>query len=63
MKMRRPWQPHMSNDQLFNPFVPPQERSWTLDHLEIAEEEHQEEGTDPAERSAEQKNDDEKPAG
>jgi hypothetical protein len=59
MKTHRPWQPHVSNDPLFNPFVPPTERTVTLEHIEIAEEEEEEEeeGSVPPESSAEQADD------
>ncbi len=46
MNKHRPWQPHVSNDPLFNPFVPPTERTVTLEHIEIADEE-EEEGVPP----------------
>jgi hypothetical protein len=38
MKTHRPWQPHMSNMPLFNPFTPAGQ-STTLDHFDLIEEE------------------------
>ena len=43
MKTRRPWQPHMSNDSLFNPFIPPAtDRTTSLDRFDFLDEEDQE---------------------
>jgi hypothetical protein len=39
MKTHRPWQPHMSNPPLFNPYAPITERASTLDHIEFIEDE------------------------
>ena len=38
MKTHRPWQPHMGNSPLFNPFSPAG-TSTTLDHFDLIEEE------------------------
>ena len=38
MRTHRPWQPHMSNMPLFNPYAPAG-RSTTLDHFDLIEEE------------------------
>ena len=38
MKTHRPWQPHMNDSPLFNPFSPAA-RSTTLDHFDLIEEE------------------------
>lgn len=46
MKTHRPWQPHMGNSPLFNPFSPAG-RATTLDHFDLIEEE-----MDEAEASA-----------
>jgi hypothetical protein len=41
MKMHRPWQPHMSNTPLFNPYTPATGRATTLDHFDLVEEEEE----------------------
>lgn len=38
MKSHRPWQPHMSNNPLFNPYTPAGQPT-TLDHFDLIEEE------------------------
>jgi hypothetical protein len=38
MKTHRPWQPHMGNSPLFNPYTPAGQ-STTLDHFDLVEEE------------------------
>jgi hypothetical protein len=45
MKTHRPWQPHMSNTPLFNPYSPVTGRSTTLDHFDLIEEEEEIEGS------------------
>ena len=47
MKTHRPWQPHMNNTPLFNPYSPAG-HSTTLDHFDMREEE--EENEDEAEQ-------------
>jgi hypothetical protein len=56
MRTHRPWQPHLSNNPLFNPFAPSTERV-TLDRIEIADEEEDEGSTpiEPAEQADDQK--------
>ncbi len=44
MKTHRPWQPHMGNSPLFNPYAPAGTAP-TLDHFDIAEEEVEETGS------------------
>jgi hypothetical protein len=39
MKTHRPWQPHMGNTPLFNPYTPVTGRATTLDHFDLIEEE------------------------
>jgi hypothetical protein len=56
-KTRRPWQPHMSSGPLFNPFIPPTDRSIGLDHIPITDEEEEQEGGASAESAPEQKGD------
>ncbi|MGH8210799.1 MAG: hypothetical protein ACREU6_14630 [Steroidobacteraceae bacterium] len=51
MKTHRPWQPHMGNTPLFNPYTPVTGRATTLDHFDLVEEE------DEAEASGEQPTD------
>jgi hypothetical protein len=41
MKTHRPWQPHMGNSPLFNPYTPAG-RATTLDHFDLIEEELEE---------------------
>jgi hypothetical protein len=48
MKTHRPWQPHMSNSPLFNPFSPAG-RATTLDHFDLIEEEMDETESSAAE--------------
>jgi hypothetical protein len=43
MKTHRPWQPRMSNTPLFNPFSPVTGHGTTLDHLDIVEDEPEDE--------------------
>jgi hypothetical protein len=43
MKTHRPWQPHMSNTPLFNPYTPAGHAT-TLDHFDMVEEEAPDEG-------------------
>jgi hypothetical protein len=38
MKTHRPWQPHLSNTPLFNPYAPTGHAT-TLDHFDLVEEE------------------------
>ncbi len=42
MKTHRPWQPHFSQNPLFNPYVPTGQ-STTLDHFDLREEEEESE--------------------
>jgi hypothetical protein len=51
MRSRRPWQPHLDRDPLFNPFVPTTARPLVDDHVEFTPEEEGEEGD---EQTAEQ---------
>ena len=47
MRTHRPWQPHMNNTPLFNPYTPAGHAT-TLDHFDLVEEEApEEEGTGP----------------
>jgi hypothetical protein len=39
MKTHRPWQPHMSNTPLFNPYTPATGQPLTFDPVEILDEE------------------------
>lgn len=41
MKPHRPWQPHMGNSPLFNPYTPAG-HSTTLDHFDLIEEQENE---------------------
>ena len=41
MKTHRPWQPHMGNSPLFNPYTPAGQ-STTIDHYDFTEEVEQE---------------------
>lgn len=50
MKTHRPWQPHMRNSPLFNPFVPASNAT-TLDHFDLLEDEEVDETQDPAAES------------
>jgi hypothetical protein len=54
MKTHRPWQPHMSNTPLFNPYTPAGHTT-TLDHFDLVEEE--EEAQTPDEQSADEASD------
>jgi hypothetical protein len=38
MRTHRPWQPHMNNTPLFNPYTPAGHAT-TLDHFDLVEEE------------------------
>ena len=49
MRTHRPWQPHMNNTPLFNPYSPAGQ-STTLDHFDLREEE--EETEDEAEQTS-----------
>ena len=54
MKTHRPWQPHMGNSPLFNPYTPAG-RATTLDHFDLIEEELDEteaSGAEPTDESA-----------
>ena len=61
MKTHRPWQPHMGNSSLLNPYTPAG-RATTLDHFDLIEEEVDEteasaaEAQDLAENPLEPKN-------
>ena len=50
MKTHRPWQPHMSNSPLFNPYTPAGHAT-TLDHFDLVEEEAQADEQAPGEGS------------
>lgn len=54
MKPHRPWQPHMGNSPLFNPYSPAG-RGTTLDHYDLIEESENE--TEPSEAPQEQADD------
>jgi hypothetical protein len=57
MKSHRPWQPHMSNNPLFNPYTPAGHPT-TLNHFDLVEDEElEEEGETPDELSADQASD------
>jgi hypothetical protein len=43
MKTHRPWQPHMSNTPLFNPYTPVTGRATILDHFDLIEEQDESE--------------------
>jgi hypothetical protein len=45
MKTHRPWQPHMGNTPLFNPYTPAGHAT-TLDHFDLIEEEEEIEGSE-----------------
>ena len=55
MRTHRPWQPHMSNTPLFNPYTPAGQ-STILDHFDLIEEEGDSEET-AAEESRDQMSD------
>ncbi len=44
MKTHRPWQPHMGNSPLFNPYAPAG-RPVTFDHFDLAQESEQQDET------------------
>ena len=50
MKTHRPWQPHMSNTPLFNPYTPASGNT-TLDHYDLIEEEQEDEIEAPSKES------------
>ncbi len=51
MKPHRPWQPHMGNSPLFNPYTPAG-TSTTIDHYDLSEEETEPPAEAPPEESA-----------
>jgi hypothetical protein len=55
MKTHRPWQPHMSDSPLFNPFSPAG-RATILDHFDLIEEEMDEIEASAAESKDEPEN-------
>lgn len=57
MKTHRPWQPHMGNSPLFNPYTPAGHAT-TLDHFDLVEEDPEaEEAETPNEPSVDQASD------
>ena len=46
MKPHKPWQPHLPNDSLLNPFAPATEAAQPIQRIEIEAEEEGEEGKD-----------------
>ena len=66
MKPRKPWQPHVSNDTLLNPFAPTTEAAQPIQRIEIEAEEEGEEGeeeTGKTESQAQPPTDDESAGG
>lgn len=49
MRTHRPWQPHMGNTPLFNPYTPAGQ-STTLDHFDLIEEEGENDETEAEEK-------------
>jgi hypothetical protein len=57
MKTHRPWQPHMNNSPLFNPFAPGNGRATTLDHFDLIEADEEGDETERSGKESDQAGD------